>query len=330
MDNESNWTAVKLPEESKIRSILISPGENKLNIRRRIGFGNDDFLYTSVTIYRDYYFYQKPWFYFIVISFVVFLMWLAASLRTRSLEKKRLVLQYLVDQQTSELAHAVELKDLLISIISHDMIAPLRHVGLVAGVLEKGLEKDPKKIHDALKDIRTTSNRILTDSLSITNWIKLNNNRIPVEKKEVQLYNIVEDIIHTYKPMGAAKGIILKNNVSMSENVEADTTIISTILNNLISNSIKYSNSGEVSVCSYKDNNGDIILKVKDQGIGMSNDTLNMITQLLQNNIGFAKSSSESGTRLGYLLIAELARMHKSKVTVSSKLKEGTEVTIVI
>lgn len=330
LDTTGEWTAIKMPGESKIRSVLVPQGEHTLYIRRRIGFGTDDFMYKQLWLFRKTYFYQQPWFYIISLLFLFALIWLTAFFRTRNLNRKRLVLQQLVDEQTSQLARSVELKDLLIGIISHDMIAPLKHVSLLAGILEKGLEKDPDKLYKALGDIKTTSDKILTNSWSIINWIKLNNKQMPVQKVPLKLQDLVAEVIATYQSLATAKGLTIRNDVDPSIMAEVDATIVATILNNLISNSIKYADKGEIIVRSRQDEKGNLVLTISDEGTGIQKDMLYTIRQVLANNTRALKNSPDSGTRLGYLLIAELARMHGATVSINSEPGQGTEVAIVI
>ncbi|MEI9913217.1 MAG: hypothetical protein WDO71_28385 [Bacteroidota bacterium] len=131
----------------------------------------------TIVIYKKKSIYERFWFYVAALVAFVLLVFLFIKIQTRNLNKKRIALQKRVDEQTAELSRAGEVKDLLISIISHDMIAPQKHVAMVAKALKTGFEKDPQKITEALSDIQTTSERIVAGSTTIINWMKYNNKK---------------------------------------------------------------------------------------------------------------------------------------------------------
>ncbi|MGN6494753.1 MAG: sensor histidine kinase [Agriterribacter sp.] len=119
------------------------------------------------------------------------------------------------------------------------MATPLRHISVVAEVLQKGLEKDGARVNQALADIKLTSDRILTDSISLINWIKYSNKTIPVKKKTIHLHSLAKDTLQLHDSSARSKGIELKNEIEKWWFIEADHTILSTIFNNIISNAVK-------------------------------------------------------------------------------------------
>ncbi len=330
--DHNEWQQVPLVTNMhRVTLVNISSGKHQLIIRKRIGFGNTDFTYKTITIIRKKSIYEKVWFYIAVAAAVGFLIWLFLHLKIRSISRKKAALQKKVDEQTAELSKEVVVKDLLINIISHDMATPLRHISFVSGVLAKGLEKDPEKAREALTDIQSTSEKILSGSLTIINWMKYNNKKITVEKKSIHLYNLVNEVLDIYMPVAKSKGISLINDVPGSKFVEADNAILATIFNNLVSNAIKHIANGEIRISFDKpDIAGGTVLKISDTGSGMSGETLYVIREILKGNLHALKTTDKINTGLGYIMIAELVRIHDLSLSVESELKKGTTVSLTL
>lgn len=210
------------------------------------------------------------------------------------------------------------------------MAAPLRHISVVAEVLQKGLEKDGARVNQALADIKLTSDRILTDSISLINWIKYSNKTIPVNKKTIHLNSLAKDILQVYASSARNKGVELRNEIEKWWFIEADYTILSTIFNNIISNAVKYSLSGVITVFCEKDDANSTIIKISDEGMGMSAEILYKIREILKGNLAVLKTYDESSTRLGYVLVGELLRIHHLQMQVDSVLNEGTVVSVIL
>ena len=331
IDN-GNWMKIPDMELQKFVIPELSTGYHIITIRKRTGFESTDYVYKTLTIYRGKHVYEETWFYPVIALILTILILLFTKLNTRNINRKRKQLQKLVDEQTYELTKTGEIKELLINIISHDMIAPLRYISFISGILEKNLEKDPEKIAGALADIKNTSGKIMTDSLSIINWMKYNSQRVSVTKNSVNLYNLVNEIIETYIPIAKTKGITIKNEIGKSKFADIDYNIFTIIITNLVSNAVKYSRQGEIKIqfgdSPFQQNQK--ILRVIDNGPGIPKEVLPLIIELIKGNISAIKTSSKNSTGLGYLLISELLRIHGLTIAIDTEQGKGTSVSILM
>jgi signal transduction histidine kinase len=301
-----------------------------LIVRKRTGFGKEDFAYRHLVIRREKFIYEQFWFYPMLLLLFGFIVWAYSKMKTRSLNQKRKLLQAKVKEQTAELSKAGEIKDLLISIISHDMVSPLRHVATIAKVLKGGHEKNAQKVDEALSDIQTTSERILSGSNAIINWMKYNNKKIPIDKEDIHLHNLVNEIIGMYLPIAKSKNVILSNEIPASTFVKVDFNVLSIILTNLISNAVKYTDKGMVRICTKKvSRNSDVVLIIQDTGRGMSEKKLQDIREVLKGNV-LALKSVASASGLGYVMISELLKIHDLQASLRSEVGKGTTVFIPI
>jgi signal transduction histidine kinase len=329
--DSTGWKKITLLNGRQLWLADISPGSHRLQIRKRTGFGNADYVYKTLTLIKQKSIFEQVWFYLLLLLAAGMLMWVFIQFKTRNINRKRARLQKKVNQQTLALSKEVEVKDLLISIISHDMTTPLRYISLVSDVLAKGHEKDPAKVAEALNDIKSTSDKVLSGSLMIINWMKYNNKKIVLEKTPVNLHHIVNEILGIYTAVAKRKAVHLINEVPSTLSTQADRTILSAILNNLISNAVKYTDAGNIRI--YTQNSGkqnNAILNITDTGQGITKPMLYIIREALKGNLAAIKNPGNINTGLGYVMIGELLAIHGFTLTIESELQTGTTVALVI
>ena len=100
--------------------------------------------------------------------------------------------------------------------------------------------------------------------------------------------------------------------------------MVETILRNFIANSIKFTNKGGRINISAKEEKGFVVISVSDTGMGMNPDKINRLFQIGQ-DISTLGTENEKGSGLGLILCKEFIELNKSKISVKSKLGEGTE-----
>ena len=330
-DNQE-WKRIRVKNGVQRLQLLenVSSGYHQLVVRKRTGFGKNDYVYHSITLFKKKALYEQLWFFPLIALGLIFLVLGLIKLQTNNINRNRKHLQQLVDAQTADLSKSVAVQELLINIISHDMTTPLRHISFIAGFLSKGLEKDANRMNIALLDIQQSSEKILAGSLNIINWMKYNNQRIAVEKKQENLFSLVSETADIYKPVAKSKGITIINEVDKSQEILADYTILSTIINNIINNAVKYSKAGEIRISSVQKDMAETIIRIIDTGRGIDETNLRIITAVLKGHVEVVRTTSKLSTGLGYIMIAELAKIHGLFITVASEVNKGTTVSIII
>ncbi len=162
-----NWTPINKVQNSLIFTNLPS-GNYTLHLRKRIGFNPNDYLIKSLTITINKKFYETFWFIGLCLTFALLFTFIVARLYAFNIEKRNIALEKNVQLRTFELIQANEelkqsasVKDKLISILTHDIITPLRFITLVA---RKGSDKsnnlDQQKIRDTLEDIKNSTQKL--------------------------------------------------------------------------------------------------------------------------------------------------------------------------
>ncbi|MDH7603637.1 MAG: HAMP domain-containing sensor histidine kinase [Melioribacter sp.] len=225
---------------------------------------------------------------------------------------------------TVELKNINAAKDRFYSVISHDLKNPFQGLLSYADLLYEefdSLPDDTKK--EIVKGIRNQSKKIYELLINLLEWTKLQSDKIIIEPIKINLRNKVNEILNLHGASATIKNIKLKNEIDSNAIIFVDEYILNTVLNNLISNAIKFTEEGgTVTINSLFSSDG-VEITVQDTGIGISSDD---IQKLFKPDTHFSTKGtySESGTGLGLLLCKEMIEKHGGNISVESKLNEGS------
>jgi signal transduction histidine kinase len=326
--DDSRWQLINT-EEAVIRISLLNldADSKKLSIRYRNGFELDAYRYFEINLEAKHPVYKRWWFFVLLSAMAAGIILMINHARIKAIKKRKKELEKKVQEQTSELVKSNQLKELLISIITHDMLSPLRYISLISGILRKEDLQAPKA-NQALSDIKSTSDKILTNSVNIINWIKFNSDKNLAQNENSNLKVIITEILSLYTPIAKELNVELKNNVENDLIIDINKELISIIIQNLISNALVFTKNGVIEI-SFSIDNGIQCITVKDNGSGMTPESLEKVQETLE--FGFMSTRyNDNGKRtgLGYVIISDLIRMSNISVAVTSTEKTGTTVKL--
>ena len=216
-------------------------------------------------------------------------------------------------------------KDLFISILSHDLKSPLNNLLGLSEVLTEDIRKlDLDEIEGIANNINKSArnaNNLLEDILM---WARAQQGNIPFKPQNLSFIDICKNILEIFNPCANAKNITINYSATSHINVFADSDMLKTVLRNLVSNAIKFTNSGGAINIIAKENVENIIISVSDNGIGIKPDNLSKLFDISEvlTTTGTAK---ETGTGLGLLLCKEFVEKHGGKIWVESEYGKGSE-----
>lgn len=229
-----------------------------------------------------------------------------------------------VIQFTEELKQLNVTKDKFFSIIGHDLRAPISGLLNYAEILNDECEvlskEEIKEFSGYIIEIARTTNSLLNNLLE---WSRIQSGKIAYEPQELQLYLFVDKIFRLLNPIASNKQVILKNEIDPSFSCPADSNMLQSIILNLTSNALKFSNIGgtvSVSAVTFDDY---IKISLRDTGIGIKEEHIKL---LFDNSITFTTlgTAKEKGTGLGLMLCKEFVKMHNGNIWVESKVGHGT------
>ncbi len=232
-----------------------------------------------------------------------------------------------LDNQAKKLNDLNVLKDRLMSILAHDLRAPLGTLrGLFTLFQDEAVSHAEmlEMIPQVLKNLDYTSDFL--DTLLF--WI---NSQMENFDNSVKGFNVKDIVAHeteSYHEQALSKGINLVDNVPFGVVASADPNSIRIVIRNLITNAIKFSRKNdtiEITARRLDDNN---IITVKDTGTGMSTEQLNNLFKSKVNSM--AGTNNESGTGMGLLFCKDLVERCHGRIWATSKPGQGTEFSFTI
>ena len=154
-------------------------------------------------------------------------------------------------------------------------------------------------------------------------WSRSQTGKIEFNPQYFELTTLVDEVTNLLSSWASQKSIRISKNLSNNIPVVADVDMINTILRNLISNGIKFTEPGGEIVISAEKKPHQIIVSIKDNGIGIRQKDIEKLFRIeyTYSNTGTQK---ETGTGLGLLLCKEFIDMHDGKIQVESTVGKGS------
>ncbi|MBW3568998.1 PAS domain S-box protein [Candidatus Parcubacteria bacterium] len=218
-----------------------------------------------------------------------------------------------------------EERDEFISVISHELRTP---IAISEGEVSNALYLAEKiganqQVTDA---INAAHEQILFLSEMVNDLATLSRaerGKLEVEIEKINIHDLLEELRTDYEPQAGEKG--LKLNIKVDSDVSmlsSSKLYVREILQNFITNAIKYTEAGSVSVSAHKNESG-IRFEVSDTGIGISKpDQQKVFDKFFRSEDYRTKASSGSG--LGLYVTLKLARLIHAEIDIKSELNEGS------
>lgn len=216
-------------------------------------------------------------------------------------------------------------KDRFLKIISHDLKNPFNTLLGFSQLLLKNIHKyDRNKIEKQLKIINQAMSKtyVLLDDLVI--WSKSQSGKLPFNPQKLNFNRICQEVIYSLEGGARFKNISIKLKENESINLFVDYNMMKTILRNLISNAIKFTDSnGSITIYSEKKED-EITITVSDNGRGISEEDKKKLWQASE-EYSTLGTNKEKGTGLGLKLCKEFVEKNGGRIWVESELGKGSK-----
>jgi signal transduction histidine kinase len=331
---DEKWQPVDVQNGSLINLSNLPHGNYRVQIRKMNGFGVNNYSYKTVVFTITTPWNKQWWFYALVAAAIAALGLLFLRFRTRQYKIHQVKLEQQVREKTKELQQQNEMleknntiKTRLISIISHDIVTPLKFLN-VAGqnLVEKKQLMSEELQQETIKEITNTSQELQLLSTNILNWIKYQNENRQLVKEILPLHNLVNQVLGVLQSLARQKKLNLVNAVNKDLTLFQYLEPLKILVYNLVTNAINFTDQGDI-VISAASTTQHITVSVKDSGAGMTPEQVRNIMgeQII---ISSANKDNRRGNGLGYLIIKDLVKMTGATLHIQSKKGEGTEVFI--
>lgn len=229
-----------------------------------------------------------------------------------------------LEKVNAELKDLNTSKDKFLSVISHDLRNPLTALMVSSEKLYSGAENHtPKNITTLSTIIHSTSKKILQQLNELVEWAKKQQEKTNFNPETIHLFKRMNESLELLNDNAIQKKIDLQNLVPKDIYVSADSLMLRSILQNLVTNAIKYTSQGGCVKVTAQALQSMVEVCIADTGVGMAPETRNKLfaTSFSTSVLG---TDNEKGSGLGLLLVKDFVAQHGGTIEIESALGVGT------
>lgn len=231
----------------------------------------------------------------------------------------------IIREQKNELEIMNKTRDRFFSIISHDLKNSFTSLQMGTKLLSNIEELDKDEIKLVSKELAESVENLYKLLENLLEWARIQIGRIHHEPEELDISEVLEDVLKVMDSKAAQKNIRLTTEIIENTKVFADKNMLYSVLQNLISNAIKFTEqTGEIRIQQTEKENK-LEMSICDNGVGMSAIQLSKIFRI-DEIISTPGTDDEKGTGLGLILCKEFIDKNGGEIRVESELGKGTEV----
>jgi len=211
------------------------------------------------------------------------------------------------------------LNNRITGIISHDLKGPINSLRayMNSNYIDPDNPEDLAQLFPLVKNNLNSLNELVENLLE---WSRSTND---VNLTNVKVSELVGEICYLFEVNALEKNIELNCEIKDEVMVIADKAMLRFIMRNLINNAIKFTENGEVKIESEISENKKVIIRVIDEGVGISSDLLKRI-KLKDKKVSTKGTRNEKGTGLGLQLIREFLSIHNTELKIESEENKGS------
>jgi signal transduction histidine kinase len=212
--------------------------------------------------------------------------------------------------------------------VAHELKSPLNVIGMYGEMLADAGEDDPAVRVEAINVIQDEAERMNSLVNNLLNVSKLEMGSMRPERHRVKLDDLLRDAWQQARSRAEGKGIQLELQVARElAAVSVDKDLFRIALNNLLNNAIKYNQSGGTVVLAAEEGDTDVVISVRDSGIGMSPEDRARVTEKFF-RVRETGAEQRGGHGLGLYLTNQIVELHHGRLTIDSELGHGSVFSI--
>ena len=228
-------------------------------------------------------------------------------------------------EYNEKLVQINQTKDKLISMVAHDLRGPFHPILNLSEILMTEIDSlGQEEIKQFANHIHTKAQSVFVLMTGLLEWSRIQSGSIQFTPASINLKLKTDAVIQYISESVIQKDITVKNNIAESISVYADEQMIHSVLQNLLSNALKFTNNGgEINL--YAEMDGSTVkISIQDNGVGISAEKIKRLFTI-DKSISSKGTNDEMGTGLGLLMCKEFVEKNAGKIQVESEVGKGSK-----
>lgn len=243
---------------------------------------------------------------------------------TQELEEKNEQIQLqneAIMEQKLHLQEINDVKDRLFSIVSHDLKDSISSIKAFLDLLkEDSISRE--EFNELIPELSENADNASLLLFNLLNWSKSQMQNLEPNPEHFDIQEVFHSKISLVEQKLEQKRIVVIDE-SQRDFIYADRSMVEIIIQNLITNAVKFSRVGDIITISNKEHNGKSLICVEDTGVGIPKENLRKLFQ--NNNFTTVGTKNEKGTGLGLTICKELVELNHGRIWVESTPNVGTK-----
>lgn len=305
-----DYPKVKQILDHLLKNLLAGP--QKIEFRLKSRTGNILWSSTSFTLVKDHK--QNPLYFIAIFQNIT----------------QRKAAEQMLKEYAEELKSINSAKDKFFSIISHDLRNPFHTILGASEFLSMYSEElSQQELKETSSNIHTAAKNVYNLLVNLLEWARVQSGKLEVIKSKIALNELLNNVVILYNEYADKKQISLINENNSNIEIYADRYMLETVLRNLVSNGIKFTNPGGCVSLSAEEIGDLTYIYVRDNGTGISLENLSKLFNYDQ-QLSLKGTNNETGTGLGLAISKEFIERNGGQISVESKKGNGSTFKIIL
>lgn len=349
LNDQDNWVYMK---DGRMTLSNLPFGNHDLYVRKT-NIAGQQLGIIKIPVKTPYPFYLQLRYLLPLIFGVMAILWLINYQRIKNYKQRQLELEALVSERTQKieadkmvidkqahfLQHLNETRTQIFNNIAHELRNPLTLILGGVKILEKDApdSKNPSTTLKYLNNIEDNTKSILNLSNEILHLSRMDSEEESENNSLVAISMLLEKVVNAFQSFAdfQKKELVFDNTLDQAIHVHLDVEKFEKIVNNLISNALKYSPQGsKILITAAITNQGLFELTVNDNGFGIAEEDLPFIFEPFYRSKQIAKNhdllDARGGFGIGLSIVKKIVKLLKGNIDVKSKMGEGSRFTVQI
>jgi PAS domain S-box-containing protein len=237
-------------------------------------------------------------------------------------QRKRMIEEIIIAKENAE--EASRLKSNFLANMSHELRTPLIGILGYAQILSEEIREKDKL--EMIESINYSGQRLLDTVNLILDLSRIEQNKYEINHSVIEIDKLARQVLKQFIPVIQQKGIAIEISIENGIKLYSDENALTSILNNLMSNAVKYTEKGSISLIIDKNNvdgKDHVIISLKDTGIGISEDKLGLIFEEFR-QVSEGYNRKYQGAGLGLTITKKIVAQLGGRIEVDSEINKGT------